>query len=365
MKKVLFLAAAAMSMAACQEKGGYTIDGTIAGVNDGEYVYMRYIDGRESVTVDSAVVKGGKFEFKGMPDSVSVPKFITYSGPELNLSATVFLQEGNIKVEMAEGNSKVSGTLENDAINSFNEKFAAIDNELGTLYSKFRTDSTLTDVQKDSLMKVMDKIQSDGMDYIFSTMEANIENGVGAYLLASNGYSFEVEKLNGLIGKMPQKFLALNSVSRVKEYVDVAMKTAPGQKYIDFSMDTPEGKTVKLSDFVTKNKYTLIDFWASWCGPCRQEMPNVVAAYKKFNKKGFGIVGVSLDRDADKWKEAIKELGMTWPQMSDLKAWQCEGAALYGVRSIPSTVLVDQEGTIIARNLRGEDIEKKLSELLK
>ena len=130
-------------------------------------------------------------------------------------------------------------------------------------------------------------------------------------------------------------------------------------------MNTPEGKSVKLSDFISKNKYTLIDFWASWCGPCRQEMPNVVAAYNEFKAKGFGIVGVSQDNNLESRKKAIKDLNITWAQMSDLKGWQCEGAALYGVRAIPATVLVDQEGTIVARNLRGDELKAKLAELMK
>lgn len=130
-------------------------------------------------------------------------------------------------------------------------------------------------------------------------------------------------------------------------------------------MQTPAGETVSLSDFISKNKYTLIDFWASWCGPCRKEMPNVVEAYKAFKDKGFGIVGVSLDENADKWKDAITTLNITWPQMSDLQGWNNAGAKLYGVNSIPATVLVDQDGTIVARNLRGDAIKAKLDELLK
>lgn len=363
MKKVLFLAAAAMSMAACQEKAGYTIDGTIVGANDGDYVYLSSINGRKSVVLDSAVVKGGKFQFTGNPDSVSVPKYISYNGNGQNMNVGVFLQKGNIKVEMAKGNTKVSGSSENETLDEFRNKYLVINDNVGKLIKKLRTDSSLSEAQKDSLVKVMDKMESEGIEYVLKTLEANVDNGVGAFLVSTFGYSLDIEDLDKAFKKMPQQYLSLESVTHIKKYVDTVIKTATGKKYIDFSMDTPEGKTVKLSDFVTKNKYTLIDFWASWCGPCRMEMPNVVAAYKKFHKKGFEIVGVSLDKDLDKWKQAIKDLDITWPQMSDLKAWQCEGAALYGVRSIPTTVLVGQDGTIVARNLRGDELEKKLSEL--
>ena len=137
-----------------------------------------------------------------------------------------------------------------------------------------------------------------------------------------------------------------------------------GIQYIDFSMETPEGQTIKVSDFVGKNKYTLIDFWASWCGPCHGEMPTIVKAYDDFHSKGLEIVGVSLDSDKNDWIKAIGELKMTWPQMSDLKGWECAGAQLYGVRSIPASVLVDQQGKIVAQNLRGENLLRKLDELM-
>ena len=167
-----------------------------------------------------------------------------------------------------------------------------------------------------------------------------------------------------MVEKIPAA-LVNERINKLKAHIETSEKTAVGQKYIDFSMQTPEGKTVSLSDFVSKNKYTLIDFWASWCGPCRREMPNLVEAYAQYKGKNFEIVGVSLDQDAAAWKESIKKLNMTWPQMSDLQGWNNAGAKLYGVNSIPATVLVDQEGTIVARNLRGDAIKSKLNELLK
>lgn len=135
-----------------------------------------------------------------------------------------------------------------------------------------------------------------------------------------------------------------------------ATEPAPG-----FTLKDMAGNTVSLSDF--KGKVVYIDFWASWCGPCRKENPNVVAQYKKYKDKGFDILGVSLDRDHGAWKRAIEQDGLPWHHISDLKGWQSQHAQLYSINSIPQTVLVDKEGKIIARNLRGESLEAKLKEL--
>ena len=138
-----------------------------------------------------------------------------------------------------------------------------------------------------------------------------------------------------------------------------------GAQFIDFSMADPSGKMIRLSDIVKENKYTLVDFWAFWCGPCRAEMPNVVSAYTKFHDNGLEVLGVSLDESRDAWLKAVDKLHMPWPQVSDLKGWKCEGAALYGVQAIPANVLIDQSGKIVAKNLRAEELHVKLESLLK
>jgi len=138
-------------------------------------------------------------------------------------------------------------------------------------------------------------------------------------------------------------------------------QTSQGAVAPEISLNTPDGDVLKLSDL--KGKYVLVDFWASWCKPCRRENPNVVKAYNKYKDKGFEILGVSLDRDRARWLQAIEADGLTWKHVSDLKYFQCEAAVTYGVSAIPFTVLVDREGKIIAQNLRGPSLERKLEEL--
>ncbi|MES2809852.1 MAG: TlpA disulfide reductase family protein, partial [Bacteroidota bacterium] len=150
----------------------------------------------------------------------------------------------------------------------------------------------------------------------------------------------------------------------LKKSIDEAKVTAIGALAPDFTQPDADGKLIKLSSF--KGKYVLIDFWASWCGPCRAENPNVVKAYQKYKSKNFTILGVSLDRPNDKegWLNAVKKDGLEWTQVSDLKYWSNAAAALYYVQSIPANFLLDPNGKIIAKNLRGTDLDDKLAEVL-
>jgi peroxiredoxin len=209
----------------------------------------------------------------------------------------------------------------------------------------------------------LEKAKVNPSDFIRQTIEANRDNIIPVLFLTYFGDNLDANYVENYL----KTYTAYNSnplMQRVIKNVASAKKTAIGAKAPEFSLKDPKGKLHKLSSYLGKS-YVLLDFWASWCGPCRGEMPNVKKAYAQFKAKGFQIVGVSLDDKAAAWTGAIKSIGITWPQLSDLKGWKCSAADLYGVHAIPATFLLDAKGNIIARDLRGEELLNKLAELYK
>ena len=326
---------------------------------------MQAREGRQLVKLDSAVITNGEFQFKGTKaDSLADVRYLTYKSGENSLAMDFFLENGNIQIHLSTNDDAATGTPTNDAYQVIRAQVNELTKQMSAIY-KSLSDSTLTDEQREEASKNIEATEEKMMGVMKEGITNNITNAAGIYLLKQNFYYMEVEDLDPLMAQIPAAYANDETIIRIKDNVEKMKATAVGQKFTDFEMQTPDGKAVKLSDYVGKGKVTLIDFWASWCGPCRREMPNLVEAYKKYKNKGFEIVGVSLDRDAEAWKNGIKQLKITWPQMSDLKYWDCEGAKLYAVSSIPHTVLVDGEGTILARGLHGEELQEKIAEALK
>ena len=266
--------------------------------------------------------------------------------------------------ELTKDNDSATGTSNNDAYQAIRTQINDISQKMNAIYEAMG-DSSLSDEQKEAKQKEGARLEEEYDKVIKEGVQKNITNPVGVFLFKQTFYNNSTEENAALLEQIPANFQNDETIVKVKEQTEKQKKTAVGTKFIDFEMQTPEGKTVKLSDYAGKGKVVLVDFWASWCGPCRREMPNLVEAYAQYKGKNFEIVGVSLDQDAAAWKESIKKLNMTWPQMSDLKFWQSEGAQLYAVNSIPHTVLIDGDGTIIARGLHGEGLQAKLTEVVK
>jgi len=210
--------------------------------------------------------------------------------------------------------------------------------------------------------QMLDSISNQQIELIKRIARENQNNLIPVPYIKDAMYGLGYEGLKEVLNPQAAYYNSAE-LANAKRLLAGYEKRAPGKSFTELTMNDMEGNTVNLSQWIGKGNYVLVDFWASWCGPCRREMPNVIACYEKYNGKGFQIVGVSFDQKKDAWIQAVQQMGMRWPQMSDLKGWKCAASEAYGVSSIPSNVLVDPKGKIVAMDLNGAELPKKLKEI--
>ncbi len=376
MKTVIFLLTSAILLASCgsKDEGNQPscVNGTLTNVKGGEMLYLEEISPLGKNLIDSvAVDEKGNFKFKGFKVA---PSFYRVKVDEANFGMLVLdsTQNATLTGDFKDlGNTyKVEGSPDTKVFLLLNDLGRGISTRMDSFNTAFQTamESIQDSIKKDSVFKNVYKPAGEKLmnehqikvSKIVTEHSNSLAALAGLQALDPDHYlNVYTAVYNGIKGRYPSsKYLFT-----LKQNIDSFKKTKGGATAPDFTANTPDGKTLSLSFF--KGQVVLIDFWASWCSPCRAENPNVVRVYNKYHSKGFEILGVSLDENKNKWNQAIEKDHLIWKHVSDLKGWASDIAKLYGVETIPFSVLVDKDGNILAKGLRGEELDKKLSEIFR
>ena len=391
MNKLIFIFVVIM-MISCSPKG-WVIQGNISGDEaEGKTVYLYKGVTFYKIVVDSAVIKDGRFEFHDeklvSPDLYTIMFFpddtrgiMGDRGYAFRPVIPVFLDEGTYEIR-AEWDKipmeDLNGTFDYSGLKitapepmmfymEYSDKMKTLRDAEGKAWRDYSAY-----LQGENGKQVSEGIKAvNGIDretelakvFVREFIKRNAGNAVGLFVLEDNAGRFTVSELDDIMESFPIE--TRNSVygKKVWDKVNAVKQTAVGARYVDYSFQDIDGKPFKLSDLVGKGKYVLLEFWASWCGPCKADIPHLKEVYELYHPLGFEVVSISMDNDKDKWVQEVERQQMSWLQVSDLNAFNGELSKFYNFQGIPACVLVGPDGTIVDRNMRGSWMDRKLIEL--
>jgi len=345
----------------------YKIEGNIRNYS-GNTIYLHHRTLEKQIT-DSARLNNGKFSFAIKSTEPSMYWFTLTPDMMAQPNCYFFPDDTPTKARLV-GDSLAYSVVEGGQSQKDYLEYRMIISNLVQQQQRMQADYQAASQAGDNnrIMAIQQEFQGLNNQYISDMknfVKAHPKSAVSAYIVGNdfNNDNIAIENVIETLGYLDKSLEGNNYVKAANKKADAVKGTMVGYKANNFTQNSPEGKPIKLSDF--KGQYVLVDFWASWCKPCRMENPNVVSAYNRFKSKGFTVLGISMDTNKDLWTAAIKADNLTWQHVSDLKGWGNEVGILYGVKGIPQNFLIDKEGKIVAKNLRGAELDEKLAEILK